>query len=133
MKGTNFVPKGGSESGGWHGWDMWRYLHPDTGDATIRARIYDNLDKARLLRSNVIRIFINVDYWGGVPSVVNPSIRLPFVTRQLDALDQFLWQANEWDMKVIVTLYDGLNTQRPSSEGCGGKLGNRYGSGWQEA
>jgi endo-1,4-beta-mannosidase len=87
-----------------------------------------DLDKARLVRSNVIRIFLNVDQWGGVRNIYGQPI--PFNTRLLTALDQFLWQANEWDMKVIVTFYDGLNT--PTS-GCTGKLGNRYNSGWSEA
>ncbi len=131
MKGTNFIPMGSDESGGWHGWNMWTYLDPSHPDPTIRDLIYNrDLDKARLLRSNVIRIFLNVDQWGGVPSIYGG--RIPFNTGLLTALDQFLWQANEWDMKVIVTLYDGLNTPT-SPPGCAGKLGNRYNSGWSEA
>ena len=125
MKGTNFVPMGGDEGGGWHGWDMWRYLDLNYSDVYgIRSLIYNrDLDRARLVRSNVIRVFLNVDQWGGVPNI-------SFKPQLLNALDQFLWQANEWDMKVIVTFYDGLNT--PTSS-CTGKLGNRYGSGWSEA
>ena len=129
MKGTNFIPMGGDEGGGWNGWNMWAYLDPNYSDTYgIRNLIYNrDLDKARLLRSNVIRIFLNVDNWGGVQRV---NGYLPFNSGLLTALDHFLWQANEWDMKVIVTFYDGLNT--PTSS-CTGKLGNRYNSGWQEA
>lgn len=130
MKGTNFIPMGGNEGGGWHGWNMWAYLDPSYSDPDgIRNLIYTrDLDKARLLRSNVIRIFLNVDQWGGLPSINGGCI--PFNTGLLTALDQFLWQANEWDMKVIVTFYDGLNTP---TTGCTGKLGNRNNSGWAEA
>jgi len=129
MKGTNFIPMGGDEGGGWHGWNMWTYLDPSYPDPTIRNLIYSrDLDKARLVRSNVIRVFLNVDQWGGVPNIYGG--RIPFNTGLLTALDQFLWQANEWDMKVIVTLYDGLNTPTPW---CTGKLGNRNNSGWSEA
>jgi hypothetical protein len=130
MKGTNFIPMGGDEGGGWHGWNMWTYLDPNYPDTYgIRNLIYNrDLDKARLVRSNVIRIFLNVDQWGGVPNIYGQYI--PFNTRLLTALDQFLWQANEWDMKVIVTFYDGLNTPTPW---CTGKLGNRNNPGWSEA
>jgi hypothetical protein len=130
MKGTNFIPMGGDEGPGWHGWNMWTYLDPNYSDIYgIRNLIYNrDLDKARLVRSNVIRVFLNVDQWGGVPNIYGQYI--PFNTRLLTALDQFLWQANEWDMKVIVTFYDGLNTPTPW---CTGKLGNRYNSGWSEA
>jgi hypothetical protein len=125
MKGTNFIPMGGDEANGWDGWKMWTYLNPNYYDPQgIRNLIYSrDLDKARLVRSNVIRIFLNVEQWGGVPGIA-------FKPELLTALDQFLWQANEWDMKVIVTLYDGLNTP---TLGCTGKLGNRYNSGWSEA
>jgi hypothetical protein len=129
MKGTNFIPMGGDEGGGWNGWNMWTYLDPSYSDPTIRNLIYGrDLDKARLVRSNVIRVFLNVDQWGGVPSIYGG--RIPFNNGLLTALDQFLWQANEWDMKVIVTFYDGLNTPTPW---CTGKLGNRNNSGWAEA
>jgi hypothetical protein len=113
MKGVNFKLRD-------NGWDMWdQYDVP-----AVRSRIDFELQRARDLRANVIRIFLTTKNFGGVPAIWGQQ-PIAFNDSYLTRLDDFLARADAKGLKVLVTFYDGINALDPD-HGCRGGIGNPY-------
>jgi hypothetical protein len=108
VKGVNFKLRD-------DGWDMWANYEAS------KSRLDIELQKAHDLRANVIRIFLTVDDFGGIPAMWGRPAK-PFYDSALTRLDDFLYRADAKGLKVLVTFYDGLNNM----DQCRGKIGNPY-------
>lgn len=125
VKGVNFKMRDA-------GWDMWAYYY----DARVQNRLDAELQKAHDLRANVIRVFLTVDDFGGIPSMWGRPAK-PFFDSALTRLDDFLNRADAKGLKVLLTFYDGLNIVEPGAAAaadgpsdvdlagqCRGRIGN---------
>jgi hypothetical protein len=130
--GHVFVPKGVNFELHGHPWSLWPNYSANTSEVEAE------LDRARRLGANVIRVFVTSDNFGGVPA--NYDIGAKDATghiwdTSLSQLDDFLGRADGHGLKVLLTLYDGLNGFRNVNGVCRGQIGNPYARGeawdWQ--
>jgi hypothetical protein len=129
LKGVNFELHG-------HPWNLW------TPYTSLYGEIDAELDRARRLGANVVRLFVTGDNFGGIPAIYNiqakdcvdpPAVcQANVYATAMTNLDDFLHRADQHGLKVLITLYDGLNTFRnvqydPSQPfRCRGQIGNPY-------
>lgn len=99
IKGLNYYEKD-------HAWDrFWPYWHKKENRATVEHE----LDIARDLGVNTLRIFLRWEYFTTSPG--NPTV--PPMAMQ--DLDDFLDLAAAKQMKVLITLFDGMPNEGSAS------------------
>lgn len=136
IKGSNLLMRGGTFSDTaktvWNNHELWRYFetgnphlsdlwNPSTNPTDVvnaPGAVQEAIFRARELRSNTIRIFLDVDSWGGVPG------KNFNMSGHLEQLDNLLAFADSQGMKVIVTFYDGYNVRIGCNAGSHGQLGD---------
>ncbi|MEA2693418.1 MAG: hypothetical protein QOJ16_2805, partial [Acidobacteriota bacterium] len=128
--GHVFLPKGVNFELHGHPWNLWTNYSGQTGEVEAE------LDRARRLGGNVIRVFLpaNLPYptpptppptFGGIPQTYDVGT-IGFNPSLLSQLDDFLNRADAHGLKVLLTLYDGVNTYRTVNWICRGQIGNPY-------
>jgi hypothetical protein len=119
--GHTFVPKGTNFELHGHPWSLWPNYNGQT------AEVEAELDRARKLGANVIRVFLTGDNFGGIPAIYDVGPKDPnqhVWESALSQLDDFLARADGHGLKVLLTLYDGLNGFRSVNGVCRGQIGN---------
>jgi hypothetical protein len=122
--GHTFIPKGTNFELHAHPWALWG---PNYYNQT--AEVTAEVDRARGLGANVVRVFVTSADFGGVPASygaapIDPSGHVKDTA--LTQLDDFLARADARGLKVLLTLYDGLNIFRSVNGTCRGQIGNPY-------
>ncbi|HEV7516076.1 MAG TPA: hypothetical protein VGR07_07235, partial [Thermoanaerobaculia bacterium] len=121
QEGHVFLPKGVNFELHGHPWSLWPNYWNQTSDVEAE------LDRARRLGANVIRVFVTSDNFGGVPANYDVGPKDPnghVWDTALSQLDDFLRRADGHGLKVLLTLYDGLNGFRTVNGLCRGQIGN---------
>lgn len=118
--GHYFLAKGVNFKLSANGWDMWAQYD----SASVQNRLDVELQKARDMRANVIRIFLTVNEFGGIPAMWGRGA-IAFNDAYLAKLDNFIARADAKGLKVLVTFYDGVNAMDSNNQ-CRGNLGNPY-------
>jgi hypothetical protein len=121
--GHTYVPKGTNFELHAHPWALWGNYYSQTADVEAE------LDRARRLGANVVRVFLATDDFGGVPASYNVGPKDPngnVWDSALSRLDDFLARADAHGLKTLVTLYDGINGFRSVNLVCRGQIGNPF-------
>jgi hypothetical protein len=110
IKGLNYYEKD-------HAWDeFWPYWH----NKANRATVAHELDLARALGVNTLRIFLRWDFFTTSPD--DPTV--PLEAKQ--DLDEFLELAAAKQMRVLLTLFDGMPNEGTESRYIDPAIGSAH-------